>query len=54
MFFAKQDHTLTHTRQKSCQCRGAFRKVTDGFRPESAIKGIVGKRLSYKDLVGKR
>jgi len=32
--------------------RWNFRKVTDGFRAESAIKGIVGKSLSYRDLVG--
>jgi len=30
--------------------RWNHRKVTDGFRTESAIKGIVGKRLSLKDL----
>jgi transposase-like protein len=32
--------------------RWNHRKVTDGFRTENAIKGIVGKRLTYRELVG--
>ena len=28
------------------------RKVTDAIRMDNAIKGALGKRLMYKDLVG--
>ena len=33
--------------------RWDHRKTTDGQRTESAIEGAPGKRLMYKELVGK-
>jgi len=32
--------------------RWNHRKVTDGFRTENAIRGMSGKRLMYRDLIG--